>query len=419
MITLKLLEYTNKLAKHILWWPASPKVTYFFGEPFFKLMGMRRMRHELSLAQIEKVLIVRLDEIGDIVMTTPFLRELRRNLPKAWITLVVKPQVYNLVELCPYVNEVLVYDWQVPKLFKPLQRHWRALRLAKKHLWKRCLDLAIVPRWDTDGYHATFVAYFSGAIWRVGYSENVNAIKKKFNRGFDRLFTHVLADQSVKHEVERNLNIIRFLEGEVREDHLELWLSEDDEAFAEQILMNHNVGREDLLVGLGPGAGKPQKVWPLESFMELGDWLIREYGAKLLVVGGSKEEKLGKVLKQELGDSVVNIAGMTTLRQTAALIKRCQLFVGNDSGPMHLAAAVGVAVIELSCHPLTGLPDRVNSPHRFGPWGVRSIVLQPRFPIPPCQEQCIADEPHCILGITVEQVKQAVSKLLSQIQNYS
>jgi heptosyltransferase-2 len=166
-----LVEYVKRIAKYILWWPASPKVTYFFGEPFFKLMGMRRNKHDLNLAQVEKVLIVRLDEIGDVVMTTPFLRELRRNLPDAWITLVVKPAVYNLVERCPYVNEVLVYDWNTKhRLLKPLQRHWRALQLAWKHLWKRRFDLAILPRWDVDSYHGSFVLYFSGAPWRVGYS---------------------------------------------------------------------------------------------------------------------------------------------------------------------------------------------------------------------------------------------------------
>ncbi|MEM2293081.1 MAG: glycosyltransferase family 9 protein [Nitrososphaeria archaeon] len=418
MIITKIKEFTKKLAKYILWWPASPKVTYFWGELFFKIMGMRCKRYDLTLTEIQKVLIIRLDEIGDIVMTTPFLREIRRNLPSAWIALVVNPQVYNLVELCPYVNEVLVYNWRVSKFLKPLQRHWRALCLARKHLWKQHFDLVIVPRWDIDNYHATFIAYFSGASWRVGYSENVNEIKNQFNKGFDKFFTHVLKDQTVKHEVEHNLDIIRFLGGEIKEDHLELWLSKEDEAFAEWIIMNHNIGWKDLLVGIGPGASTSNREWPLQSFIELGKWLIKEYNAKIIVVGGSKEENLGRMLKQELGNNVINTAGMTTLRQTAALLKHCQLFIGNDSGPMHLAAAMGVPIVELSCHPLTGSPYAVNSPYRFGPWGVKNIILQPHLPTPPCHEQCIIiNKPHCILGISVEQVKQAVVNILTKIDN--
>jgi len=414
---LGLKKFIKQLVQCVLWWPASPKVTYFFGEIFFKLISMRSLsKRDLNLTKVKKILVIRLDEIGDVVMTTPFLRELRRNLPNAWITLAVKPQVYNLVELCPYVNEVLVYDWHVPRLFKPLQRHWRALRLARKHLWKRRFDLAILPRWDTDDYHATFVAYFSGAPWRVGYSEKVNVQKRRFNKGYDRLLTHVLEDDTLKHEVAHNLDVIRFLGGTIQEDRLEIWVGGEDEAFAEQVLINHNVGGEELLVGLGPGAGSPKRKWPLDSFLEIGNWLVKEYRAKLLIIGGSSDRDLGQILKQHLGDSVINMAGLTTLRQAAALLKHCRLFVGNDAGPIHMAAAVGTPVVELSCHPATGSPYSTNSPNRFGPWSVKNIVLQPDKPTPPCQEMCVIDsQPHCILGITVEQVKRSIEAMIEEI----
>jgi ADP-heptose:LPS heptosyltransferase len=409
-----LVEYVKRIAKYILWWPASPKVTYFFGEPFFKLMGMRRNKHDLNLAQVEKVLIVRLDEIGDVVMTTPFLRELRRNLPDAWITLVVKPAVYNLVELCPYVNEVLTYDWHVSRYLGPLQRHWRALRLAYRHLWRRRFELAILPRWDADWYHGTFVLYFSGAPWRVGYSEKVIDRKRRSNQGYDRLLTHPIHDRTLKHEVEHNLDVIRFLGGQVQDDRLELWLGEEDNVFAERFLRNHGAKSDDLLVGLAPGAGAPKRLWPIDRFVELGWWLQNAYGARLLVLGGRGEEPLGEELERALGFCVVNAIGHTTLRQTVALLKRCHLFVGNDAGPMHMAAAVGVPVVELSCHPRSGVPWSANSPLRFSPWGVSHTVVQPQTSRPPCVDECIADHPHCILGITVDQVKEAVTEQLRQ-----
>jgi ADP-heptose:LPS heptosyltransferase len=412
-------RYAKKLVKHILWWPASPQVTYFCGEFFFKLLGMRQNTCNISkinLFEIKKVLIVRLDEIGDVVLTTPLFRELRRNLPNAWITLVVKPEVYNLVQNCPYVNEVLTYDWKVPKLLKPLHRHWRALCLARKSLWKRRFDLAILPRWDADDYHATFLVYFSGAPLRVGYSERVNPKKQEFNKGFDSLLTHVLVDNSLKHEVERNLDILSFMGCKIQEKHLELWLSEEDEIFAKDILMNHKYGGE-VLIAMGIGAGIANRKWPLKLYIELGDWLIKEYNAKILIVGGSKEKELGLIFKQVVGSGVINVAGITTLRRTAALLKRCHLYIGNDSGPMHIAAAVGTPVVELSCHPITGSIDEINSPFRFGPWGVKKIVIQPKEPLPPCEERCIVyDKPHCILGITVDQVKQAVVDLLANLE---
>ena len=361
---------------------------------------------------------VRLDEIGDVVMTTPFLRELRRNLPDAWITLVVKPQIYDLVELCPYVDEVLTYNWSTngnaTQHRQQLRRHGRALRLAWKSLWRRRFDLAIIPRWDVDYYHATFVAFFSGARWRVGYSENVIEHKKRLNRGLDRLLTHALEDNTLKHEVEHNLDVIRFLGGTVQEEGLELWVGAGDEAFSERVFREYGVSPGEFVVAFGPSGGcSPLKQWPTSSFIGLGRWLWKKYKSRILVVGGTGEEDLGRELERGIGSPAINLVGKTTLRQLVALIKRCRLYVGNDAGPMHVAAATGIPVVALfgsSCH------------HRFGPWGNGQMVLWLALPCSPCFQVhhldrcrcCIFDHPHCILDITVEQVKEAVVAQLSQ-----
>lgn len=390
----------------------SARLAFALGEPFFWLLGLRHKRSEIGLSQLKRVLVVRLDEIGDVVLTTPFLRELRRNLPNAWITLVVKASIYNLVEICPYVNEVLTYDWITPRLLRLFQRHWRAVKLSRRHLWHRRFDLAILPRWDTDYYHGAFVGYFSGAPSRVGYSENVNASKKRLNQGLDRLFTHVLEDSALEHEVEHNLDVVRSLGGEIRDDRLELWLDEEDETFADEVLKNHGFRPGDLLIGLGPGAGAPKRQWPLSCYKELGVWLQNQYAARLVIIGGPGEELLGSELKKQLGRYCMDLVGKTTLRQATAILKRTSVFVGSDAGPMHMAAAVGLPVVELSCHPKSGFPYSANSPRRFRPWCRNHKIVQPELPLPECTEECNADRPHCILSITVDQVKQVVSQLL-------
>ena len=392
----------------------SSRATYLAGEPCFWLMGRRGKSRPSDLAQVKRVLVVRLDEIGDVLMTTPFLRELRQNLPNAWITLVVKPNVRNLVERCPYVNEVITYDWNVSRPPGALWRHYKALRLAWQHLWKRRFDLAILPRWDADYYDATFLLYFSGAPWRVGYSERVSREKHQRTRGYDRLLTHLLDDRSLKHEVERNLEVIRHLGGTVQEDRLELWTAEEDEAFAQTLLSQHGVRDHELVIAFAPGAGAPKRLWPVERFAEIGSWLRDEYGSRFVLIGGADEEHLGDALERSLGPCAVNAVGRTTLRRAAALIRRCRLFVGTDSGPMHLAAAVGVPVVELSCHPRSGASWSRNSPLRFRPWGVEHTVLQPTAPVPPCMDECVAGTAHCILGITVEEARTAVAERLRQ-----
>jgi ADP-heptose:LPS heptosyltransferase len=391
----------------------SPKATLLLFEPLLRLLGRRHKDCDPTHAQ--RVLIVRPDEIGDVLMTTPLLRELRRSLPHAWVTLVVKPAVYDLMELCPYVDEVLGYDWTSPDDFRRIRRHGRAMGLAARRLWRQGFDVAIVPRWDADDYHAAFIAYFSGAPRRIAYSEKVTDYKSRVNADYDRLYTDVLADKSVKHEVERNLALIRVFGGAIQETRLESWASPEDHAFAEWVMKAYDITPDTLLIAVGPGARAPRRRWPLSHFGTLGGHLVREYNARLLILGERVDDALGQELERGIGDALINMVGRTTLRQAGALLRRCQLYVGNDSGVMHLAAAAGVPVIEISAHPAEGLPLHANSPKRFGPWGVPHCVLQPERPRSPCSGACEATDAHCIREITVERVEEAAIQHLREI----
>lgn len=384
------------------------------GRATYRQFDRRALTANPDLARVSSILVARPDEIGDTVLTGPFLRELRHNAPDAWITLIVKPATRNLVELCPHVNEVLTYEWYASGQLAGLRRHAQALALARRHLWRRRFDVALVPRRDVDYCHASFLAYFSGAPFRVGYSENVTDQKSKLNAGFDRLFSHLIYDRAAKHEVQYSLDVIRFLGGHVQNDSLELWLGGEDEAFAEDVLSSSSVGPDDLLIAFGPGAGAAKRVWPIANFLKLGAWLVREYGARIMVVGANRDGDLGDQLERLLGDRAINLVGRTTLRQAGALLKLCQIYVGNDAGPMHLAAAAGIPVVEISCHPQNGSALHANSPRRFGPWGVPRIILQPEAPREPCSEACGAAEAHCILEVGVERAKEAVRALAGQ-----
>ena len=118
-----------------------------FGETLFRIKGFRRSVEPLPrLQDVKSVLVGRLDErIGDFVLMTPFLRELRRNASQAWITLLVTPAVAELAVLCPYVNEVLVWDRVSRGACRSLRRYWQVLRLSASHLWARRFDLALLP----------------------------------------------------------------------------------------------------------------------------------------------------------------------------------------------------------------------------------------------------------------------------------
>jgi ADP-heptose:LPS heptosyltransferase len=366
----------------------------------------------LDVHAASRILVLRLDAIGDVVLTSPFLRELRRSAPQARITLVVNREIHNLVELCPYVNEVLVFDRRPAGGFARPRRYARGITLAAK-LWRRRFDLAILPRWGPDHYRATHLAYLSGAVRRIAYSERSSGLKALLNRGYDRLLTQAVSGAGVKHEVERNLDLLRFLEGEVEDSRLELWLAEEDRTFARQILGERSVQDGELLLAFAPGAGEKKRCWPVDRWIELGRRLRQEYALRIVLVGGNSEAALGKQIEDALGDNVINLTGRATLRQTGAILERCLLTVSNDSGPVHLAAAAGSPVVEISCHPRGGDPEHHNSPTRFGPWQVPHIVSQPESTVSCCKDSCTADVPHCILGIEVAEVQKAVRKLLS------
>ncbi len=382
------------------------------GESFFYLAGRRSRLGPPALASVTRVLVIRPDRIGDLVLTTPFLRELRRNLaPGAWVTVLVEPAVVSLIRECPYVDEVLTYSWNRPDNKWWWRRYRHALALARNALWMRRFDLAILPRSDTDLYNATVVAYFSGAPWRVGYAEPQTPFNPTM--GLDGFLSMPVRDATIRHELENGLRLIELLGGQVADEAPELWLAPEDRAHVSAFLREHGWNGQASLVALAPGAGEPRRTWPLERYAEVGRWLQAEFGVCLVIVGGPSDRSAAEALVVMLDAPVIDAAGQLTLRQTAALLEHCALYVGGDTGPMHLAAAAKAAVVEISCHPATATAASPNSPVRFGPRGVPNRILQPAAPLAPCGDRCTAKEPHCITAVTIMDVKNAAAELLA------
>jgi ADP-heptose:LPS heptosyltransferase len=351
-----------------------------------------------GISTFRRVIVVRLDSIGDMVLTTPFLRELRRSLPQASITLVVRPAVHNLVALCPHVDEVLSYAGADVRPRSAIRALVHARRFGRRHLSHTSFDLAVLPRFQDDAAFAAMVATACGARWRVGYSGS-------------GLLTHVRPSGGSPHEVARSLDLVRFVGGDVMDDRLELWLDDADRQFAAELYAAHGADTADFILGVGVGAGSPRRQWPVERYVEVARWSLANRGGFVLVAGGEDDRESGEQIRAALGPRVINAAGAAPVRGMAALLARCRLFVGNDSGPMHVAAAMGVPVVEVSCHPEGGSPDHENSPVRFGPWRVPHQIVRPAAPRLPCLTGCTADAPHCIDGISTDNVTGRIAAL--------
>jgi len=358
----------------------------------------------VDVASVRKILVVRVDEIGDVVLTTPFLRELKRHLPHASIALVVKPAIRNLFEHCPYVDEVLTFDPSSSFYWAPLLDCIAARRFAQDNCRARNFDLAILPRWDTDWCHASFIPYFSQIRYRIGFSESVNREKQKLNRGYDRLLSHTVADPFPMHEVERSLSLLGSVGASVESDEVELWTSQEDDAFAGQLWSDQEISGEEAVIVFGLGARHQRKTWPLEKFIKLGGMIRDRIRCRFLVCGDRSEAELGKILKQHLGNAVMDLTGQTSLRQTVALYRRCHLFIGNDSGPKHLAAAAGLPTIEISWSDPASSSIATSTVSRFRPWKVPYRIVSPERLIPPCSVECTSNVVHCIGAVSVDRV---------------
>lgn len=388
----------------------SPSTAFLLGEPLFSLMGMRG-RAGLGPEKLQRVLVIKLDEIGDAVMLTPFVRELRAHLPKAWITLVVKPQLKDLWETCPYISELLTYDRPVGP--SNLHSHTSAFIFAREKLWKRRFDLAIVPRWDADLYNASILAYFSGARMRIGYSERVIRHKALSNKGFDRLFTEVSSDSTLKHESQRNLDLLKMIGFNGGSTKAELWVDEKDMSLADALLASNGISASDRFACIYPSGGSSElKQWPAVNFIALGRWLNETYGLKILVAGGPGDEAVCREVSEGIGAGAKNLCGRIGLRVAAAVFKRSQIYIGNDTGPTHIAAAMGTPVLAIfgaSCH------------HRFAPFGCNCRVISKDLECSVCNQnghadrcaKCIYDKPACLETVTVDELKKAVREILN------
>jgi len=362
-------------------------------------------------------MVLQLADMGDILLSGPFLRQLRRFMPEARIVLVIQPSMLNLVENCPYVDEVVTFPWRAAKSWRTafsgtLLWWFQSIWIASRRLWRCHLDLAISLRWNNEPCQASslILMYASGAPERVGYHDYPHDRIGYKLTDVNRLITRGPVRGFPDHEIERQLDILRFLgaDPDQFDRSLELWTTAEDERFAQDLFDYHSLSAAGLLVAFAPGAAWPFRRWPFDRFRELGRWLQDEYGAYVLIFAAGNERGLVSRVAQGLRrEKTLDLAGRTTIRQMGSVLRRCQLFIGNDSGPMHVAVAAGVTVVGLFG------PGEYE---RFRPWGTNHDVIHLAFPCSPCSQNCLFDEAHCIKGISAREVKVAVARKLGPLR---
>ena len=384
--------------------------------PGFSPVGGRgKLQERNRLHKPKRILVVKLSDIGDVLTATPALRALRRSFPEARLDALVPPNSAPVLAGSPLVDSRLVFDkFRYDRLLDAL--HPSALsdapRLGLK-LRRRGYDCLILlhhltTRWGALKFAALALA--SGAGMRLGLDNG---------RGW--FLTHRARDMGfgARHEVEYWLEVVALIGARTDDLSLEVTISPEDEAFADAV-----IPAAPLLVAIHPGSGgySLARRWDAEGFARVAEALMERYEARIVLVGTSADgvSKVASLMRPvklpkspRLRKFYTNLEGRTTLGQLAAVLKRCDLFIGADSGVMHLACAVGTPVVAIFG----------PSNHRaWGPWTPgrrRAVVVRADLPCSPCsyvgfsvgrREGCEART--CMKMVTPEMVLEAATELL-------
>ena len=326
--------------------------------------------------------------IGDVVIATASLRCIRRSFPDTSISVVAKPWVIPILAHNPHIDEIIEYDGKgihkgVPGMLR-LSRYLRTRRFQGAILLQRAFEAALI-------------AFLARIPQRMGYTTDARAL----------LLTHKARAAKEEFNIPRLEHDLKLLEGfglKVGKKQLLLPISREQKGRAERRLRDLGIKMDQPLVGFSPGAvGSLLKRWHPERFAELAVRIRDAYPTRILLFGAPEEQALGEeICRKAAKADLVNLAGHTSLEEAIALIGMCALFVTNDSGLMHVAAALDVPLV---C--IFGPTD----PDRTAPWSKRYVLVRDEgVECYGCKMRKCDHDHKCMDRITVERAYQGVQE---------
>jgi heptosyltransferase-2 len=345
---------------------------------------------DLATEKIHRILVRSANWVGDAVMTTPTIRAIRKNFPEATISILAKPWVAPLFHQDPSIDHLMLYDVE--------GRHgktWGKIRLSKDLRTKE-FDLAILLQ---NAFEAAFLAYVARIPNRLGYNTD--------GRGL--LLTHpVRVDPTLKegHQIDYYLGILTGASLKLDGRGLSLVVTDEEKERAQRFLKSHGIGGKRLWIGINPGATYgTAKRWLPERYAALCNRLGESFGARILIFGGPSEEALGRQISGMITKDAFNLCGKTNLREAMALIAQCDLFVTNDSGLMHVAAAFDIPQIAI-----IGSTNHVAT----GPSNPSGHTVRVPMECSPCLKPDCPTDHRCMTEITVDMVYRVAERIVGK-----
>jgi heptosyltransferase II len=340
--------------------------------------------------RVDKILIRAVNWVGDAVMTTPAIGAIRERFPRAEITLLANPLVSQLFAPHRWVDRVITFD-----------RNGRHKGLAGRfrlaaQLRKQAFDAAVIL---PNSFESALIPWLAGIPIRLG--------KASDGRGF-MLTGRFRPDplKPVAHEVVYYLDLVRSFGISGQTQAPQLTVTPGEIHAAALLLAEHGITAGDFVIGVNPGAAfGSAKRWYPERFAEVAGRLAAAWNAKTVIFGGPGETDIADGIERHLSGRCCNLAGTTNLRELMALIQRCNFLVTNDSGPMHIAAALGVPLVAIF-----GSTDHATT----SPYTDRAVIVRKDVDCAPCKlRECPTDH-RCMTAVTANDVVQASLRLLEK-----
>ncbi len=348
--------------------------------------------------EVRRLLVMRLDNIGDVVMTGPALRALRAALPQAYIALMVSPAGGQIAALLPWIDDCLVQRavWQDASNSLPLDPR-RELRLVRT-LRRLKFDAALIfTSFSQTPFPAAYFCYLAGIPLRAAQT-------KDFGGSVISHPVKPLADDA--HQVDRNLHLLSSLGFAVDGHNLELAIPVDIQSAADRLLTNAGVNPETPFIALSPGATCAARRYHPERYAAVAQLLSKQSGLPIVLVGSLKEAALAApILAKQGRGKIVSLVGRTTVPELAGVLRRACLLIANDSGPMHIADALN--------RPSAILFSGTELTQQWQPRSAPTRLLRRPTPCTPCYRFTCRHNMEC-LDIPAREVVEAALVLLQQ-----
>jgi heptosyltransferase II len=338
-----------------------------------------------------RIIIVRMDRIGDVVLSTPAIKAVRDAYPRSHIAILIRPYAREVVDGNPYIDEVITYDKSGGE--KGLLGNIRFIA----GLRNKKFDLAVILHPKNSSH---VLAYLAGIPKRLGYDKKSGAFLTK-------KVPHT-KQYGLKHEIDYALDLLRYIGIESQDRSLYMPVNKSSEDRIKSLFEKSGISSGDTVIVIHPAAGLRSRRWALERFAKAADILAEKSGARIVIISGPGSDKvIGDKVAELMKQKALNLAGKTSISDLASILKRSKLLISNDSGPVHISCAVGTPVISIF-----GRKNRGLSPERWGPTGKRDVALHKDAGCDICLDDNCKLSFKCLDMISVEDVLSAARQIL-------